>query len=224
MNNPHKVAGDHRRVWDVIPWVVNGSASAAEQRLVDEHVQVCADCRSELARQRSVQTAVAQAVAPVTDVDAGLKRLFKRIDETTDHRIASVPGGLARRGWQRMGTINHWLAAAVIVEAVGLSALGMGLMLRSAPEHEYQTLSESAAAPKRATLLIVPAPSMQLGELQHQLHALNLTVVSGPTAVGAYALAPHSDQPSQEAQIASLRAVPGMRLVEPIAAVEGKSR
>jgi len=224
MNNPHRAEGDHRRAWDVIPWVVNGSASISEQRLIDEHVQVCADCRLELARQRSLQSAVAQEMNPVTDVDAGLKRLFKRIDETTDHRIAATPGGgLARRGWHGMAVINHWLVAAVVVEAMGLSALGVALVLRGASEPEYQTLTEAAAAPKRATILIVPVPSMQVGELQQQLHALNLTVVSGPNAVGAYALAPNNDQPTQEAQIASLRALPGMRLVEPIAVVEGKS-
>ncbi len=224
MNNPHRAAGDHRRAWDVIPWVVNGSASVAEQRLVDQHVQVCADCRTELARQRSLQAAVAQEMNPLTDVDVGLKRLFKRIDEATDHRIAAVPGSLARRRWQGTAAINHWLVAAVVVEAMGLSALGVALVLRGAPEPEYQTLTETAPAPKRATILIVPVPSMQVGELQQQLHALNLTVVFGPSAVGAYALAPNNDQPTQEAQIASLRALPGMRLVEPIAVVEGKSR
>jgi hypothetical protein len=224
MNKPHRAAGDHRRAWDVIPWVVNGSASVAEQRLVDEHVRVCADCQHELARQRSLQAAVAQEMSPVTDVDAGLKRLFKRIDETTDHRIATGPGNLVRRRWQGMGAISHWLVAAVVVEAVGLSAMGVALVLRGAPDAEYQTLTETAAASRRATILIVPMPSMQVGELQQQLQALNLTVVSGPNAVGAYALAPQGDQPNQQAQIASLRALPGMRLVEPISMVEGKTR
>jgi hypothetical protein len=224
MHNPHRAAGDHRRAWDVIPWVVNGSASVAEHRLVDEHVRVCADCRIELARQRSVQAAVAQEMNPMTDVDAGLKRLFKRIDETTDHNIAAAPGSPARRHGQGMGAINHWLAAAVVVEAVGLSAMGVALVLRGAPEPEYQALTETASAPKRATILIVPVPSMQVGELQQQLQALNLSVVSGPNAAGAYALAPNTDQPNQQTQIASLRALAGMRLVEPIAPVDGKSR
>jgi hypothetical protein len=56
------------------------------------------------------------------------------------------------------------------------------------------------------------------------LHALNLGVVSGPSAVGAYALAPQGEQPNLEAQMASLRALPGMRLVEPIAVGDGGSR
>jgi hypothetical protein len=211
-------------VWDAIPWVVNGSASATDQQLVHAHVLACADCRDELMRQRHLQAQVTQEMDPTTDVDAGLKRLFKRIDENTEHRIAAIPGSLVPRRWQGMGAINHWLVAAVVVEAVGLSALGMALVLGGAPEHEYQTLAESAPAPRRATILIVPAPSMPLGELQRQLHALNLGVVSGPSAVGAYALAPQGEQPNLEAQMASLRALPGMRLVEPIAVGDGGSR
>jgi hypothetical protein len=223
MSNPDNAASSHRHAWDAIPWVVNGRASAADQRRVNEHVLVCADCRVELARQRSVQAAVAQEIQPLTDVDAGLKRLFKRIDETTDHRIIAGPGHLVRGRWQGARAINHWLVAAVFIEAVALSALGIGLALRGAPESEYQTLSENPAAPRRATILIVPAPDLQLGELQQQLHALNLGVVSGPTAAGAYALAPQGEQANLDAQIAGLRALPGMRLVEPIA-VDERSR
>jgi hypothetical protein len=223
MNDLHKRAGDHRRAWDVIPWVVNGTASTAEQHLVAAHVQECADCRVELARQRRMQAGVAQETPPLTDVDAGLKRLFKRIDEATDHRLAAVPGSVTRPRRLGIGAISHWLVAAVIVEAVGLSALGVAFMLRGVSEHEYQTLSDAAPTAARATIVIVPAPTMRLGELQQHLHALKLTVVSGPNAAGAYALAPQGEPPNPEAQIASLRALPGMQLVEPIAA-EGKSR
>jgi hypothetical protein len=223
MNNLHKGAGDHRRAWDVIPWVVNGTASASEQQLVEAHVEQCADCRIELARQRRLQTAVAQEMPAPTDVDAGLKRLFKRIDESADHRIDAAHGSAVRRRWQGIGAIHHWLVAAVIVEAVGLSAFGVAFVLRGATEHEYQTLSDAVPTAARATILIVPAPTMQLGELQQHLQALKLTLVSGPNAVGAYTLAPYGERPNAEAQVASLRALPGMQLVEPIVA-EGKSR
>ena len=219
-----RATGDHRRAWDAIPWVVNGRASAAEQQWLHEHVQACADCRLELARQRHLHSALAQEIEPVTDVDAGVRRLFKRIDENTDHRTAGGPGGVQRHRWLANSTINHWLVAAVLVEAVGLSALGVGLLWRGTPDGDYQTLSESAPAVRRAAILIVPAASLTLGELQQQLQALNLHVVSGPDAVGAYALAPLGERPDRDAQIAALRALPGMRLVEPIVAPDGQAR
>lgn len=222
MNHIHKGAADHRRAWDVIPWVVNGTASAAEQQLLEGHLQACADCRLELARQRGVQAAVAQEMPALTDVDAGVKRLFKRIDEAADHQLTALPRTPVLGRWHGAGAINQWLVAAVIVEAVGLSAFGVGLALRGAAEHEYQTFGE-AAAPERATIVMVPAPTMQVGELQQHLQALKLNVVSGPNGAGAYTLAPYGERPNAEAQIASLRALPGMQLVEPIVA-EGKSR
>jgi hypothetical protein len=222
MNSRDEGVGQHRRAWDAIPWVVNGSASAAEQRWVDEHVRGCADCRTELARQRELQAAVAHEMKPLADVDAGVKRLFKRIDQAGQPAIAASHGRMAPTRSRPMRTLTLWLAAAVIVEAVGISVLGVGLLWRSGPARDYQTLSDSAANQPRATIRIVPAPTMQLGELQQQLQALNLMLVSGPNTLGAYGLAPHGEHPSHDAQLAGLRAIAGMRLVEPIAA-EGRS-
>jgi anti-sigma factor RsiW len=38
----------HRRAWDTIPWLVNGSASDAQRRAVEAHLHDCGDCREEL--------------------------------------------------------------------------------------------------------------------------------------------------------------------------------
>jgi hypothetical protein len=65
----------------------------------------------------------------------------------------------------------------------------------------------------------VPAPSLRIDDLQRLLQRLNLQVVAGPNSVGAYDLAPQAEQPARELQISTLRADPGLRLVEPIDAV-----
>lgn len=211
-------AAEHRRSWDAIPWVVNGTAGAAQRRLVDAHAQACADCRDELARQRTLQAAVAQGGAPLTDADAGLKRLMRRIDQASE-TAAQVPPGLARRPGS--SPLVYWLAAAVVVEAVGLSVLGAGLLFRGGPAPAYQTLS-APSHEARAALRIVPAPSLRVDELQSLLRGLELQVVSGPNAAGAYGLAPLAGSPSAEqlaAKVAALRAAPGMRLVEPVGGV-----
>ena len=111
--------------------------------------------------------------------------------------------------------LSLWLAAAVAVEAVALVVLGVGLVARSDPTPGYVTLSDSAPA-RSATIRIVPAPSMRIDDLQRLLQALNLQVVAGPNSVGAFDLAPQADQPARELQISTLRADPGLRLVEPI--------
>ncbi len=226
MNRRDESAGNHRAAWDAIAWVVNGRATPAQARLVNEHVQRCADCRSELERQRALQAAMAAAAAPALDVEAGLGRLFERIDDADGESAdaaAAAPRVLASvRGIGAM-RVTHWLLAAVIVEAVGLSALGLALLARTNTPDDYRVLTNTSAAAGGATIRIVPAPSMRLDDLQQLLHAINLQIVSGPNAAGAYGLAPQSQQPSKELQLLKLRAVPGMRLVEPLSA-EGQPR
>lgn len=214
---PIDPASEYRQAWEGIPWVVNGSASAAQRRLLDAHLSGCADCRLELARQRELQSAIASEPPPlVGDVHAGLQRLFARIDracEVDPAAAVGVPQREPRRAAASSLTLS--LAAAVVVEALALVVLGVGLVARSDPAPGYVTLSGGATG-RGATIRVVPAPSMRIDDLQRLLQALNLQVVAGPNSVGAYDLAPQSEQPARELQVSTLRADPGLRLVEPI--------
>jgi hypothetical protein len=216
MMKPTDTTAEHRRTWDAIPWVVNGRADEDQRRLVDAHVPDCADCRGELARQRELRAAMtSEQAAPLTNADAGLKRLFQRIDDASaDAAVASASAPAPRP--ERRGSARwlvYGLTMAVVVEAIGISVLGMGLLYR-APD--YQTLSLPAAAGAQATIRIVPAPSLRADELQRLLQGLNLQVVSGPNAVGAYGLASLAPGTALDKQIDALRAAPGLQLVEPI--------
>ena len=222
MKNRTDFEAEHRRAWDAIPWIVNGSATDAQRQWLDEHVQACEDCRAEFARQRELQAAIAQESTPVTDAEAGLQRLFQRIDHAADE-AALAPAGSARPRERRSGlsVLVYGLTFAVVVEAVGISVLGMGLLSHTEPAPVYRTLSDAPAAAARATIRIVPAAGMSLGDLQQVLQGLQLEVVAGPNESGAYALAPATarasvDNKGLDDQVARLRAAPGMRLVEPI--------
>lgn len=214
---PIDAASEHRRAWETIPWVVNGSATAAQRRLLDAHLPTCDDCRLELAHQRELQSAIASKPPPaVGDVDAGLQRLFARIDRAHDDGQAAAAGAPQRETRRAApSSLSLWLAAAVVVEALALAVLGVGLVARSDPASGYVTLSDSAAD-RGATIRIVPAPSMRIDDLQRLLQTLNLQVVAGPNSVGAYDLAPQAEQPARALQISTLRADPALRLVEPI--------
>lgn len=227
-DRPVDAASEHRRAWELIPWVVNGSATAAQRRLLDAHLSTCDDCRLELVRQRELQSAIASELPPaVGDVDTGLQRLFARIDragEDSGTAAAATHGREARRGAASGMTL--WLTAAVVVEALALAVLGVGLVARSDPVPGYVTLSNGAAN-RGATIRIVPAPSLRIDDLQRLLKTLDLQVVAGPNSVGAYDLAPRAAGARQTAldlQIATLRADPGLRLVEPIDAAPSAPR
>jgi len=170
------------------------------------------DDATDLAWRRALRQALAEPQPPLTDANAGLKRLMRRIDPG-DAAPAMAP---ARRPGH--GPLVGWLAAAVVVEAVGLSVLGAGLLWRDASP-AYQTLSAPAGEPAGVALRIVPAPALRADELQALLRGLDLQIVSGPNAAGAYGLALSSRAASEQqvaAKVAALRAAPGMRLVEPV--------
>jgi hypothetical protein len=211
---------EHLPVWEAIPWVVNGRATPAQARLVAAHVAQCEDCRAELDLQTHLQQAMGAApdavlaapddAAQPADVEAGLQRLLVRLDDVPEQQPRPAPVASGRR-------LTLALAAAVVVQAVGLGVLS----LRQAPADSaaYRTLSDSAPpAAARATLRVLPDASMTLSEWQATLQALDLHVVQGPNAAGAYALAPTTGMPVRTVTdvVARLRATPGIRLAEQI--------
>lgn len=245
MNHDHPESSDprpeHLRAWEALPWVVNGRATPEQARWVAEHIERCEDCRAELAWQQRLHSALAtsdvaaEVVAGVAaDVaahmaaddaaaaaaDSGLQRLLARIDDAGQEQpLPTAPMATAAASTSRSHRLTWALAAAVVVQAVGLGV--MSLQFGGGNNGDgYRTLSEmpgSAAAPA-ATLRVLPDASMTLAQWQGLLQSLDLQVISGPNAGGAYALAPASAAGlmPRDGALARLRANPGIRLAEPI--------
>jgi hypothetical protein len=49
---------DHREAWELIPWVVNGTATDEERTLVHAHLAGCPDCAGEFRVQSELQASV----------------------------------------------------------------------------------------------------------------------------------------------------------------------
>ncbi len=218
MSQSDDVFAIHRRAWELIPWLVNGSASAEERRAVEEHLAGCADCREEYQFQSRLRGAISRPPRPDTPADsaaaaASLQRLWRRIDgeeEAAPARSRRFAGGSFARG----------LLLAVLIEAVGIAALSAALWTRDVPRGAplYQTLSAPAESAPRATIRAVLAPTLTLGELQALLGQAQLQIVAGPSDAGVYSLAPMSAQAAAATQpaLAQLRAHPGVRFAEPV--------
>jgi hypothetical protein len=192
-----------------MPWVLQGSATDELAEWLDMHLAECAACRTEFAQQSRLHQAM--ALPPGIDVDAnvGLGRLLARLDmpeplpEPVPLRVAARAGGWFSRA----------LVAVVLLQALGIGALG--LKLWSADENPaYRTLSEQPAPTAPGALRVVPDAAMSLADWNALLHALDLNVVDGPNAVGAYTLAPARTAPKNALQ--QLRATRGIRLAEPV--------
>jgi hypothetical protein len=219
------VSSQHRQTWDLIPWIVNGTASESERRSAEEHLQECSDCRQELEFQRRLQRSMAREAAPEADVQGAWARLRERIEADCS---SSSPTPIAPRRLRRMErSWMPWVMAAMLVQGVGLGVLGTALWTRAstnpaaaaAPSGPYQTLAAPQPAAPPATVRVVFAPTMTVAELHTALNSARLQVVSGPSEAGVWSLGPAGDSTREatEAALRALRASPNVRFAEPIA-------
>lgn len=202
----------HRQTWDLIPWLVNGSASASDRALAEAHLAACADCRDEYAFQSRVHAGLGVEAAVAGEPGPAFERLLERIDR--EQAAQSIPAYEPRQRRLLRG-----LAAAVVVQAIGFAALGAWSIghRRADDAPAYRTLSTPEAEPAAASLRFVPSPELSVGQLQRLLGENGLHVVGSNEGGTIYTLAPVAPGRTDADVIARLRAAPGVLLVEPIA-------
>ncbi len=228
----------HRLTWDLIPWLVNGSASGADRELAEAHLRHCADCRDEFAFQSQVHAGLrVESQADDRQARSALQRLYARIDLEDEGRdvVGPVQAMSPRRGnAPPRGAIVRVLTAAVIVQAVGLLVLGAAFWLRGVPvqaDTSYATLTRPEPPAPAATIRFVPSPALDLVTLRRMLTDAGLRIVGSNPESTIYTLAPIVDPaaapstPAQRAEqthlaIAHLRGRPGVLLAEPIAGAD----
>jgi Putative zinc-finger len=203
---------DHREAWELISWVVNGSATAAQCAQVQAHVAGCADCAHEMQIQSQLQAAIRRAPAPSGDAASSFLKLSARFDE------APVPALPRRPRWAVFGGKSA-LLALVAVEAVGLIALGGALWGRSSMPAApvYRTLGVAIERTPQATIRAVFDPALPLGNLQTLLGQLRLQIVDGPSATGVFSLGPAWGAPgmSTAQAVSALHSLSSVRFAEP---------
>jgi len=179
----------------LLPWYVAGRLAPSDFERVSSHLEHCAICRADVAHERAVRELM-KADTPVEFApQTGLAKTLLRIDELSrdaSNAVAPIrgPSAAARR---RVGALQ-WLTAAVILQTVALGWLGVSMRHRPASvanDAHYETLSADrlpiSAGPHIRVLF---APTMTLAELKSLLAANALTIIRGPSDVGAYTLAP----------------------------------
>ncbi|VWB88284.1 hypothetical protein [Burkholderia lata] len=210
----------HLRVWEMLPWIVNDTASADDLREVHEHLGECVLCRAELARQRWLQTAMNQREPQTQRAERGFEKLLKRIDDAqleVDAREARAPQRMqtqapAKGRPGRSVALAYGLAAMVLLETGALAVL-CGQIHGQQPA-VYRTLSEVGDPSHQATIRLVVDNGIS-PRLQALLVAQHLRIVNGPGENGVYSLAPSGVTGDTNAQVAVLRTVPGVRFAEP---------
>lgn len=215
---------EHRQVWDAIAWVAAGTATAEQQRLVEDHLPHCAHCRDELALQRRLYAGMQDDPAETVDEDAiraGLDRLWAHDREAGPLQPVEAARGRAANEGSRT---TRWLTAAVAAQAVALCVLGLRLWPAdraggaSGAGADYVTLSQPAALPAGAAVRLVPQERTDMAQLRQLLSRHGLRIVGADDDASSLLLAPASHgagvSPTELAQ--RLRAEPGVLLAEPV--------
>jgi hypothetical protein len=225
----------HRHVWDLIPWVVAGTASEEDRRRVHAHAEGCAECRAEIDFHTAVREGLRwPAAADDGSADAAWARMQLRLDSEAEWPRAAAdaaPPAAVPMPPPHPAASNatRWLAAAVVVQSVGLAALAGALVLRPAAAPQFETLSDatSDAAPTapgawatEGGVQLVLAPSATVGALGRAVSALGWQLADvSPDGQRLVAVPSQPGAQPREAALAALRMAPGVVLAEPMPSV-----
>jgi hypothetical protein len=211
MTRPTPAGRECARAWEAMPWILQATASHEQAAWLESHLATCDDCRDEFEQQRKLARAVQLPPNVTLDPEQGLQRLFARLD-VDDPQQSAPEAPAASHGW-----LLRTLAAAVVLQAIGLGALGLKLWSTDAPVGAYRTLSDAAPATPAGAIHVVPDKSMNMSAWNALLQAQHLRVVDGPNGVGAYTVV--SEDAAVNAKQASdrLRSTAGIRFAEPVA-------
>ena len=208
MTFPLDSGKDCVRAWEMMPWMLQDSATQEQGAWLENHLAQCAACRAEFAQQSRLRLALSLPADVPIDVDVGLGRLLARLD-MPDSQEAPIR--------QRAGTwVSRALVAAVLVQALGIGVLGVKLWSVGG-NPSYRTLSQETLPATPGAIRVVPDAGMTLADWNALLHALRLQVVSGPNDVGAYTVAPVSSASTAQHALQQLRTTRGILLAEPVA-------
>lgn len=178
---------NHEQCWELIPWVVNGRASDADERSVLAHVESCSECREELDRHRELQKHMRGNDDVIAAPNASWQKLLGQID--AEAAPAVVKAYRIKR---------PWLVAALWIQLVAIATLAGALFRSAAPlEPAYTTLSTPEVQDRRAAVRVVFAPDASLNQINQLLRSVECDIIAGPSEAGVYTLAMTADQDVQ---------------------------
>ncbi len=216
----------HAEAWSLLPWLANGRIQPADREWVDAHVHGCAECRAELAAQRTVATQMRetaeQPAQGLADEQRSFEKLWSRIEAAETATVPASDTQVASLAPRRASRTVRWLAAAVIVQGVGLALFGFNALRSPDAGKGFQTVTRVAPVRGDApSLSIVFAPDASIEDINTLLTHQGLSLVSGPGLSGNFTAALSTDAVASGASAESVAAVisrdPHVAFAQPVA-------
>lgn len=220
-----RIPDTHAEAWALLPWLANGRIAPEDREWVEAHLQGCAECRAELAAQRLVASHVTQEgtgspVSPPSEEQRSFNKLWARIEASEAATPAMETAGVtAQSAAPRSSRTVRWLAAAVVVQAIGLGVLG--LALRSDDGGDFKTVSDAVPRLNAPAVSIAFAPDTSIGTINTLLTHQGLSLVGGPGRSGNYTAELSADAVASGASAESVASVmskdPNVTFAQPVA-------
>ena len=222
-----RIPDTHAEAWSLLPWLANGRIAPEDREWVEAHIQGCDECRAELAGQRMVATQVNrdEAAAPPSassDEQRSFNKLWARIEAAEAASPAASGTTGADLPVARSSRTVRWLAAAVVVQAIGLGAFGLALNTSDHGDGDkFHTVAVVEPRLNAPAVRIVFAPGASINTINTLLAHQGLSIVGGPGTSGNFTAELSPDAVASGASAESVAAViskdPNVSFAQPIA-------
>ncbi len=226
----------HQWAAGLIPWYVNGTLEASEVAKLGAHLDACAPCRRDCQAQVRLFEAMQAESTVVFAADPSFRKLMARIASEEDAGplaaggaapMAPMPQARPRR--RIAGGATRWLAAAVLLEGLGLGYGAWVWHAHSAgPDSAYVTLTSPAPSYRdNPRIRVVFRSGLSVGGLGTILHETGAHIIDGPTDANVYTLGFAAAEVTPgvvERRVAALRANADVLFAEPLGTPTDESR
>jgi hypothetical protein len=225
--NP-RIPDTHAEAWALLPWLANGRIGLPDREWVEAHVQSCAECRAELASQRDLAARMNRAAAVSTPAEAdeeqqSFEKLWARVEASEAASLGGTGSAASHIGGRSSRTVR-WLAAAVVVQAIGLGVLGTTVLRGGAQpggSDDYRLVTTPERTRDAPALRVVFAPDASMGTINTLLAHQGLTIVAGPGQSGNFTAVLSADAVASGASAESVANVlskdPNVSFAQPVA-------
>lgn len=224
--NPELYDSDvHQLAAEQIPWYVNGTLEAAAASRLSAHLEACAQCRGDYEAQVRLFEGMQADGTLVFAAEPSFQKLMGRIRDGAD--AGSVPGAPLPAApvrsvptKRRTGAgIAQWLAAAVVLEAVGLGYGAWAWHVHTDSAAPYVTLTSAEPSYRSsARVRVVFRSGLSVQGLGLLLRQAGAHIIDGPTSANVYTLGftgTAMTPDTLERRAATLRANPDVLFAEP---------
>jgi hypothetical protein len=220
MTQSGRIPDTHAEAWALLPFLVNGRIAAEDREWVELHVQSCEECRREIEAQRPLAQEMRDAEPPFTSSE---QRAFAKLWTRIEASEAAVPSHEEPLAVRTSGTAPRrtvrWLAAAVIVQAIGLALLGVTALNNSEEASgDYGTVTSAEVQQLGPAVRLVFTNETSMADVTEILARNQLELIGGPRGAGVFtaALADASTGISAETIAIALRRDPHVQFAEPV--------